>query len=455
MLNEFISFIESEKLFSDTDRILLGVSGGIDSVVMLDLFAKGGFECGVAHCNFKLRGEEAEQDAVFVEQLAEHYGFPFHEAEFKTEEYAEKRGVSVQMAARSLRYEWFEQIRQRHSYNFVALAHHQDDIVETFHINLSRGTGIKGLSGIKPKKGNTVRPILFLFRDQINEYCQENQLSYREDSTNATVKYARNKIRHQVLPAMQKINPSYSHTIIKNIERLKEVEKIYNCTIEDKKKEICRHEHGKFFIDIEQLKALCSPGTFLFEFLQPYHFTPPVTHDILRSLDAQSGKHFFSNTHVLIKDRNELIVKEQSQEQSQSPHEFLIHAKEKKVAVKSGKQMQCYQIEEVPHTPGLQIKASPQVAYIDMDKLQFPLKIRHWQHGDFFYPLGMDSKKKISDFFIDNKISVEEKENIYLLTSGNDIVWVVANRIDDRYKIRPSTEQILKITVSTQDDCES
>lgn len=436
MLNRFQSFILENSLCFANQKILLAVSGGIDSVVMLDLFVKSGFTCGVAHCNFKLRGNDSDDDMFFVKNLSEKYNLPFYTASFNTEEYAEINRVSIQMAARMLRYEWFEEIRTEKEYDFIATAHNKNDAVETFLINLSRGTGIRGLSGIPIVSGQIIRPMLFLEREEIEEYARLESIPWREDSSNAQTKYARNKIRHSVIPSLKELNPNIIKTMAENISRLKDVEDIYLHALENTRKDLVIKD-GKFtWISIKGLKMLDPVNTWAFELLKDFDFTAHVTSDIVKNLDAEPGKQFLSPTHRLVKDRNRLII-------------HPIKEMDMKRFYIEDPSMDIYDpvninLSIIPGKSFYEIPRDTSIAWLNLDLLEFPLMIRKWEAGDYFMPLGMKNMKKISDFFVDRKISIPEKENIWLLVSGDKIAWVIGQRIDERFKITPHTERILQ-----------
>lgn len=438
MLKEFLNYIKVNNLFKQGDKILLAVSGGIDSIVMLDLFVKAGFNVGVAHCNFSLRADESDSDELFLSNYVKKLGTPYHTIKFDTNTYAKSNGISIQMAARELRYDWFEEIRQGHNYDYIAIAHNSDDVIETFFINLTRGTGIKGLTGIQPKMNRIVRPILFASRLQITEYCSQNELSYREDSTNKSVKYSRNKLRHDIIPKFKDINPNFNQTLLENINRLKEVEQIYNATIKEKKKQIISIQGEEILIKIDALKGLSPLTTYLYEFIKPYDFTHKVVDDILNSLDNISGKQFFSPTHRLIKGRDHLIITKLTDE---IDNQYYI---EEETTTTEEPIKLTITLFERPED--FKFPTNPNIACFDADLLTYPLIIRKWHKGDYFSPLGMKNKiKKLSDFFIDNKMSILEKEKTWLLTSDTKIAWIIGKRLDDRFKITPQTTRILMI----------
>ncbi len=440
------SFIKKENLFSPSEKILLTVSGGIDSVMMCELFYKAGFKFAIAHCNFQLRGEESNGDEKFVAALAEKYNAPFHIITFNTSAFAKKNKLSIQIAARQLRYQWFEEIREKFNYKYIATAHHQDDSIETLFINLIRGTGISGLHGILPKLGNIIRPMLFTNKIEIEKYASKNELQFREDRSNASDKYVRNKIRHQVIPVLKELNPVLEKTITDSMRHLRDIELIYKNDIEAKRSEILKQENSTVLISIKQLKKLDPAVTYLYEFLKPFNFNTSSSSEIIAALESESGKQFFSTTHRLIKDRDFLIIEKISGPKNQIPGTNEIQASEKFQIKKSQKELIFnglrlnFKTDAKPANHLLQTKNT--CANLDFDKLKFPLEIRKWQQGDAFYPLGMKGRKKLSDFFIDKKLPISQKENIWLLISGGSIAWVIGQRIDERFKITNKTQKI-------------
>jgi len=423
MLNDFLRFIKNEHLFLPHQRILLAVSGGIDSVVLCNLFHRAQFEFAIAHCNFHLRGEESDNDEKFVSELASTYNVPFYCTTFETKQFATAHGISIQMAARQLRYDWFEELRHNENYDYIAVAHHLDDQVETFFINLLRGTGIAGLHGILPKQNHLIRPLMFCYRNDIQKYITDQCLSYREDSSNLNDKYLRNKIRHHLIPLLDTINPDSRNFINQDIARLRETEIVYRQTIESEKQKIVTQDDGKIIISIAGLKNLNPMQTYLFEFLQPYGFNFQDANHIIAALDGLSGKHFFSASHRLVKDRDQLIIE----------------------PVENRNLIAKLKVTEFEMTPDYEIPKNKTIASFDVHKLSFPLTLRRWQKGDWFIPFGMKTRKKISDYFIDQKFSIPEKENTWLLVSDNDIVWIIGHRTDNRFRVDSHTKQIYQV----------
>lgn len=434
ILSTVKKYIESNNLILDNDKVIVGVSGGADSVALLDILLSLGYVCIVAHCNFHLRGEESVRDARFVEKLCSHYNVDFYSVDFDTKGYALLNSISIEMAARQLRYNWFEELRIQLGAQSIAVAHHQDDSIETVLLNLIRGTGIVGLTGISSRNKYVIRPLLCISRKVILEYLNSNNLSFVEDHTNFEDQYTRNKIRLNILPLLQSINPSVSKSILQTSENLSQVEKIYRSYIDQAREEIL--ENNK--VSIYKLLNCVSPQAVLFEILSKYNFKGDIVKHIFASLETQSGKLFFSPTHQLLKDRDYLIIREKETKT------------ESKYNLEEGLPLLSYPLQlriETLLTTDLTIEKSKNIIYLDKDKLIFPLQLRHWQQGDWFIPFGMCGKKKISDFFSDNKYSLFDKENAWLLCSGKNIVWIVGKRADNRYRITEETSVVLKISL--------
>ena len=439
MQTEFLQYITQNSLCNKSNKILLGISGGIDSICMFHLFRSSGFQIGIAHCNFQLRGNESDKDEEFVKKLADEFNIPFFSTRFNTAEIADSEGISIQMTARDLRYEWFEELRSKYYYDHISIAHNSDDVIETFLINLSRGSGIKGFSGIKSKSGNIIRPLLFASRKEIEFYVTENNFEFREDSSNSSVKYSRNLIRHEIIPLFEKVNSRFRETMIENIARLKDTENIYNNTITQNIDSIKLSKGQKTYINIDKLKKLGYISTYLHEILNKLGFSNTQVQDIANSLDSISGKQFFTLTHRLIKDRTELIIEEISTPNKQN---YFIDYSNDKLELPIKLDISKFEINE-----NFKIIKDGNIGLFDLDLIDFPLTLRKWKNGDCFIPLGMKNLKKVSDFFIDNKLSLSEKENTWIIESGNKIIWIVGKRIDERFKISNKTKTILKIEI--------
>lgn len=435
MLDRFREYIEKESICGFDDQILIAVSGGIDSVALLCLFEEAGYKIAIAHCNFHLRGVESDADASFVASLANEKSIRFYRKDFNTEEVARERGISIQMAARDLRYTWFEEVRNKEKYDLIATAHNLDDVLETFFINLSRGTGIRGLSGIPSKAGKVIRPLLFASREEIIDYAEKKGIRYREDSSNASEKYLRNKIRHKLLPLLEEQNPSFRRSLMETITKLSETEKIFSEEMDKLKNELMIFGKNQVLIPIENLDKLRSQKTVLYEILADYNFGPSTIEDICNSLGGPPGKQFFSQSHRLVKDRKELILTPLSEEENRKYY----------IELEQGQIYDPVNLEWViiEYSEKFDILKDPNIACLDLDMLNFPLILRHWQAGDYFQPFGMQDMKKMSDFLIDEKVSLPDKENVWLLAMGQKIVWVLGRRIDDRFKITEQTRQVL------------
>ena len=443
MLQDFISFIQKYALIPPEKSMLLAVSGGVDSVVMTHLFHEAGFQFAIAHANFHLRDAESDEDQEFVRQIALHLKVPFFTTSLNTKQLQSQPGISIQMAARKLRYEWFEQLRIEKHYDLIATGHHHDDLIETFFINLLRGTGLAGLHGIPIRQGNIIRPLLFATREEILGYAIKHKLAFREDSTNAQTHYLRNKIRHELLPIVERIQPQYRETIGHTVKLIADAELMIKSVIREKEKNLFHHKNGQVEIAIPSLMELNPTFPWLYALLSPFGFNEESIHDLINALEGTSGKQFFSNTHRLTKDRNKLIICSLSETNNQlSKATYLIgepdETLEEPVRLK---------LETQKNSPGLDLTADSSIALIDKARLTFPLVLRKWKPGDCFYPFGMNRKKKLSDFFIDEKIPLPEKERIWLLCSNQKIVWIIGHRIDHRFRVTNQTREILQITL--------
>ena len=437
MTEAFKSFIAKNQLCTGQQKILLAVSGGIDSVVMTDLFYKAGYECIILHCNFGLRGEESEGDEAFVRSLSASYELPVYVKRFNTGEYADENGISIQMAARELRYKWFDELSDESGNDVIATAHNLNDSVETVLLNLSRGTGIKGLTGIPMVNEKYIRPLLFATRKEILDYGRDHHLQYREDSSNASKKYHRNKVRHDLIPLFQEINPSFIRTMSENIRRFNESHTIYRKEVLKKREDVFIDKGTHIEVDIAAVEALQPRGSWLYELFSEFGFSMDQCLNIEKILKSDSGKQFISPSHRLFRDREKFLV---FKVEKTSFERYYIDSPESKAALPFSMDIEVMDREDLDHFP-----ESENIACFDLDKINFPLVLRKWQHGDYFFPLGMEQMKKVSDFYIDNKIPLPVKNRIWLLTSGKNIVWIVGLRIDNRFKITEKTTQILKL----------
>lgn len=438
MFNRFFENIKRNRLFEPHHKILLAVSGGIDSMVMLNLFEKSNFNYGVVHCNFQLRGADSDKDEDFVRQHVLVHGTPFFFNRFETEEYADLNGISIEMAARELRYRYFEQIRAENNFDFIATAHHLDDLLETFFLNLTRKTGIRGLTGIKEKSGQLIRPMLFTNRKEIEDFARESFISFREDRTNSEVVYQRNFIRHRIFPLFLSMNPAFDSNLAETIKNLRETEEVYTFFIEKEKEKIISQSENELSVEIEELLKSPFPDTVLFEILSSFNFNPKVSTQVFQSLLNPPGKQFFSKSHRLVKDRKYLFV---------TP----LPDSEKRIFYIEEDDLELFApfdltIEKIG-ADNFQLLKDKNIACVSFDKLDFPLLIRKWQQGDYFKPLGMSGFKKISDFLIDEKVPIHKKENVWLLCSGRKVVWIMGYRIDERFKITSDTKTVLKVEI--------
>ncbi len=438
MQEQFIQNIDAKKLIRAGQKILLAVSGGIDSMVLLHLFEKSGFDYGVVHCNFQLRGEESDGDEKFVREQVQMHGIPSFFKTFDTQEYARLNGISIEMAARELRYNYFHKIRLKYDYDLIATAHHQDDLIETFFLNLSRKTGIKGLTGIKDKSGNLIRPLLFAGRQEIEAYAAKHYIEYREDSSNNEVVFQRNYLRHKILPLFSELNPAFKKNLLASIDNLRDAENVYISVLKKDKETVVVENDGVIQIDIEKLRTTQFPQLLLLEVLSPLNFNSSVVDEVFHSLEAESGKQFFSKTHRLVKDRDQLFISELKESE-----EKIYYIEEDDVELFEPFDILVQKADSV----NFDIIKRSNVACIDYDMIQFPLLIRKWKQGDYFQPLGMTGIKKVSDFLIDRKVPLHEKENVWLLCSGKKIVWIMGLRLDERFKVASDTKKVLVLKI--------
>ena len=417
-------------------KILVACSGGLDSIVLLHLLQKIGLTLGVAHCNFKLRGDHSDADLSFVETIAGNLGVPVFTTVFDTKTYAKTQGISTQVAARELRYEWFYSTARANGYDRIATGHHADDDLETFFINLSRVTGLRGLTGITSNTEQLIRPLLPFSRAQIMQFAKKEGLFWREDSSNSTRDYLRNKLRLDVIPAFKGVNKTVLQNFKQTQQHLKESQALLEDYITLVTKLVVSHTDAGYEIDSKQLQALPNTNTLLFELLYPYGFTDFKA--IASILESEVGKKVLSKQYVLHKDRNHLVLT--TKEQVVDSRVYCIDAK----------QQSCTIPIKLKFTKVAQVgELEPHSLYVDAAKLRYPLKVRAWRLDDVFHPFGMKGKKKLTKFFKDEKLSLLSKNSVWVLESGDEIVWVIGLRPDDRYKVTSATKEVLKIQWNT------
>ncbi|WP_192820113.1 tRNA lysidine(34) synthetase TilS [Rufibacter sp. LB8] len=440
MLQKVQHYIERHQLATPETKILAAVSGGLDSVVLTDLLHRLKLPFAVLHCNFGLRGEESDADELFVRKLAKSHDAPFYSEQFQTEAFAQQEGISIQMAARALRYQWFEQMRKQLGYDVIATAHHQSDALETVLLNLTRGTGLAGLHGILPKNGHLIRPLLGLTKDDLYDWLVAKRLAWREDSSNESTKYARNLVRHEVIPQLKTLNPNLEETFAQTLERLQGAEAVFLASFLEMKAKTQREENGATYLRIAPLLECPAPLVILHEFLKSFTFNYVQTQEIAAAFDALSGTTFNSPTHVLVKDREELVITRKALEVFGS-----ILIPEEATDITFG-----------PYTATLTRKPKPENYKVPRDKfttaldanlVKLPLKLRPWKQGDWFIPLGMNGKKKVSDLLIDKKVPANLKAEVWVLVSDASLAWVIGQQLDNRFKVTEATQEVLEISV--------
>lgn len=431
MVKEFNDYIAKEGLFSVRDRLLVAVSGGLDSVVLCELLHRSGFAFTLAHCNFQLRGPESERDEAFVRNLAVKYGREVLVRRFDV------GNVSIQASARQLRYEWFQTIVGEWGGGFILTAHHLDDSIETLLMNFFKGTGIAGLHGILPRQGRIVRPLLFAGKTALQQFALEAGLKWVEDSSNQSDKYTRNYFRHRVIPMVEEVFPGASENLAENIGRFREIEMVYREAMDRELKKLLEYRGSEVFVPVLKLRQSKYLSTLVFEWIREYGFSAQQTGAVIGLLDSGSGKYVCSATHRILRNRNWLIL---SPLQAGAAMNVLIEEGEEAVVFERGELRL-----QVLSRPGGEIPGGSRVAWLDAAAIQYPLLLRKWRTGDYFYPLGMRKKKKLSRFFIDNKLSLADKEKVWVLEMNKKIVWVVGMRIDDRFRVEAGTKKVLAI----------
>lgn len=442
MFDRFKLHIETNLPFLMGKKLLLANSGGIDSMVLTHLFSKMDVQLHVAHCNFKLRNEASDEDAEFIRKTRYLPTNQVYITVFDTENYAKKHKLSIQLAARALRYQWFDELLKEKELDYILTAHHADDNLETFIINFTRGSGLEGLTGIPQRNGNIVRPLLPFSQEEISKYAKENQIEWREDETNASTKYLRNKIRHEIVPLLKEINPSLLDSFSNTLEFLHQSQSIVDDRMESVSESIVtrKHQNGEEIIeiDIPKLKELSNPKAYLYQILKQFNFR--AWNDIYELLDSQSGKQIFSNSHRLIKDREVLLI---SKIQINSLENIRVEIEEFNNEISSPINLKFDVAERENSVTASEI-------LVDKDLLKYPLFVRKWKNGDYFYPTGMRGKKKVSKFFKDEKFSLLDKEKTWILTNADDeVIWIINKRQDRRFATTKNTKQRLKISCAT------
>lgn len=470
---KFIQHLKQFPFIQKNQKQLIAVSGGVDSVVLCDLMFAAGYDFFIAHCNFRLRGEESERDEQFVRNLGEKYEKEVLVKRFGTEKYAAKNKVSIQVAARELRYKWFKEVineqritnseqgimnneqritnneqltthnQQRTTHNshltthYILTAHQANDNIETLLMNFFKGTGIAGLHGILPVQEKIFRPLLFAKKEELVFYANENNLHFVEDSSNLSDKYTRNFFRNNLFPELKKIYPNVEDNLLNNIQRFKEAEELYKQSIDLHKKKLLEFKGSELHIPVLKLQKVSPLFTIIYEIIKDFGFASSQVQEAVDLLESETGKYILSSSHRIIKNRNWLII---SPLQTKEAANILIEENDAKITFSDGELS--FELVDAPH---FQIPSSNNIAALDYTEITFPLLLRKWKQGDYFYPLGMKKKKKLSKFFIDKKLSKTDKEKVWILEMNKKIIWIVGERIDDRFKIKQGTKQVLKI----------
>jgi tRNA(Ile)-lysidine synthase len=461
LLEKFKVYVKTENLFNPKDKLLLAVSGGVDSVVLCELCKRAGYDFIMAHCNFQLRGAESNRDEEFVKALGKKYAVEVLVKKFDTQKYADENKLSIQVAARELRYKWFDDLLDEFKSDFnpevsnspfrglggILTAHHSNDNVETLLMNFFKGTGINGLHGILPKQGNVIRPLLFAKKEEIAAFAKTNNLAFVEDSSNASDKYTRNYFRNQLIPGLQKVFPQVEDNLLNNIDRFREIEILYRQSVDLAKKKLLEPRGNEMHIPVLKLSKTAALKTIVYEIIKDYGFTAHQTAEVIGLLKSESGKYIQSATHRILKNRNWLII---SPNETKAAENILIEVKDKKIEFQNGNLS--FELLPTPDSrimaPDSRLPTHNSIAQLDTGTIKFPLLLRKWKPGDYFYPLGMKHKKKLSRFFIDQKLSLTQKEKTWVIEMDKKIIWVVGLRIDDRFKITPHTKNVLQITLS-------
>ena len=444
LLKTFEKYVERHELFSHEDKILLAVSGGVDSMVMLSVFVRLGYNIGVAHCNFGLRGEESDADTTMVLEECAKLGIVCHSERFDTLGEMERTGDSMEMTARRQRYAWFNELCRTEGYKVIAVAHHSNDSIETFFINLLRGTGLRGLTGINRQYGKVVRPLLYASRKDILEYAKQNHIPYREDSSNLSTKYLRNKIRLGLLPMLQEINPRFNALMRGNLYRLNNAQQFIDAAIDNIRESAVHSDNGIDTINVSAISEIYPRDFVIYELLNStYGFKGDVVEELNKALKkGVTDRRFYARDYVAYLDRGNILVTKIEEEDD---CEVLVEADDMRSYC--GNSVLYYEHTDIDNVNEYQLPSD--IALLDEAKLQYPLRLRRWREGDTFVPFGMAGHKKVGDYLTNQKVSIVERKRQFVLLSGDDIVWVVGRRTDERYRIGNKTENILKITKYT------
>ena len=448
LLEKYKAFIKREHLFKIKDKLLLAVSGGVDSVVLCELCKQAGYDFVIAHCNFQLRDGESDRDENFVKELGKKYGAAVLVKKFDTEKYAASNKLSIQVAARELRYNWFNELLDASTANlhtgqagWLLTGHHADDNIETMLMNFFKGTGITGLRGILPKQGKIIRPLLFARKTDLKNFATEKKLLFVEDSSNESDKYTRNYFRNQLIPDLQKVFPQAEDNLLDNLQRFREIELLYRQSIALYTKKLLVQKGDEVHIPVLKLKKAAPLSTIVYEIIRDFSFTAYQANDVIALLQSETGKYIQSPSHRIIKNRNWLII---APNETIAAQTILVEEKDSSIDFPLGQ----LQIKLLPRTPNYKLQTTDLTAEIDAAGIEFPLLLRKWKTGDYFYPLGMKKKKKLSRFFIDRKLSLPQKEKVWVIEMNKKITWVVGMRIDDRFRITDNTKTILQLSLT-------
>ena len=444
LIERFQEYVNRQNLFTRQDKILLTVSGGVDSMVLMSLCVNSGYNVGVAHCNFSLRGQESDEDEIMVQETARRYGIECYNKRFDTQGEMERTGESMEMAARRLRYEWFYELCDKHNYTVIAIAHHIDDSIETFFINMLRGTGLRGLTGISNRIGRVVRPLMFATRKEILDYALHKHITFREDSSNRSTKYLRNKIRLGLIPRLKEINPRFAFMMNQNVARLTATQQFIDSAIDNIFERAARIDGDVCTIEVDKIVDVRTRSFVIYEILSSrFGFKGDVVDTLCKALDNDStGRRFYSRSHVAYIDRGNIVV---ARIEEQDPCEIMVNKGQQRAYC--GNSVLYFEVCDVDSLPTYNV--ADNIALLDAEKVTYPLTLRRWSDGDSFTPYGMNGSKKVSDYLIDRKVSMAEKSRQFVLLSDGEIAWLVGRRIAHQFRITDKTEWVLRITKET------